>query len=81
MKFKNNDSEYTYQCVMCGNCCRMGWYIPITRQDLDLWNKKGKLEYHSKIQVDPRAISIVGINEGFGGYSREWDGDFMERVI
>ena len=73
-----NPSNYSYNCVKCGNCCREGWYVPILEEDLLVWEKSGKTDFHEKIQIDPRAISIIGINFDFD--RSDWDEDFISRV-
>jgi len=59
----------------------MGWYVPVSTEDLDRWKEAGHLEFYQELQIDPRTLSIAGINHEFGAIRNEWDGDFVEALI
>jgi Fe-S-cluster containining protein len=63
---------------MCGNCCRQGWYVPIFKEDLLKWKKNDKIDIFKKIQVDPRKISIIGLNNH--SWKSEWEENFIAYV-
>lgn len=75
-----DSTDYQHKCVMCGNCCRQGWYVPLFKEDLIKWKKKqnNKVEIHKKIQVDPRKISIIGLNNH--SWKSEWNEEFIAYV-
>lgn len=75
---KSNRANYRFSCVRCGNCCRQGWYVPIFIEDLLIWKEKKRTDISKKLQVDPRKISIIGLNNH--SWKSEWDEEFMAYV-
>ncbi|MFO8017665.1 MAG: hypothetical protein R6U96_03460 [Promethearchaeia archaeon] len=75
---KSKHSEYKFKCVQCGNCCRQGWYVPIFKEDLLVWKQESRTGVYKNLQVDPRKISIIGLNNS--SWKSEWDEDFMAYV-
>lgn len=55
--------ESNYQCVKCGECCRAGYKIFITKDDFIDWDKNGKAEILDHIKIDPKCISLKISNE------------------
>lgn len=54
------DSEkYSFHCHQCGNCCRQGFEIYLTQEDILLW--EGHPEFLICIQIDPKSISESGL--------------------
>ena len=63
----NIPDEYIYNCVKCGNCCRVGSEISISKNDIQNWINIGKLDLSLNFYIDPKSIST----EGLGGYHIE----------
>ena len=63
------DTNYSYKCKMCGNCCRHYWDIILTKEDVLLWDQNGKDKFLKHIQINPLSISPAGLGDHTFGVS------------
>lgn len=50
-----------FNCEMCGECCRSGYNVYISKEDVKKWKKLGKKVLLSYIIVNPKSISETNV--------------------
>lgn len=69
MQIKDNLS-YTFECLMCGESCRVGYTVSLMKEDVIKWRNLETYELLDQIIINPECISL-----NYGTYCNSKDGE------
>lgn len=76
---------YTHECVMCGACCRGTYDISVKEEDIERWEREGRMDILNEIQIDQESLAPVvgfgiGLSDPLTAEQQAWADEIKEAM-